>query len=414
MADPRETIVETMVHGGDGLCRVDGQVWFVPGVVPAERVLLTPVTQRRGFVRARLEQVRDPSPDRCAAPCPLFGRCGGCHWQYMRYERQLQCKREIVRDCLRRIGKLSRYEVAPVVPSPNRWAYRSRAQFAIDRHGGVGFHRSRAHRIEPVSSCLLLHPLLNEALGWSRTELARTAMLPETAVQLDMLALTEAGAVLVGWRDSRGTLLGSGVWNPAAGLQAGTGGQHRERVNDLFCARSLGNFDQANHRQNLQMIDRVCGSLEPLPGTRICDLFCGSGNFSLPLARAGAQVTGLECNARAIEEARCNARTNTIETAEFRVADIMRATPADSLAPCDAVVVNPPRAGCSSETRALMLRLAPATIAYISCNPATLARDLAFFCARHYMIAQIEPFDMFPQTFHIETIAILQRQGAHR
>ena len=411
LSEFHHAVVESMVHGGDGLCRINGQACFVPGVIPGETVRVTPIEQHPGFVRARLEDIITPAPDRCTPPCPVFGLCGGCHWQHMAYARQLLCKQAIVIDCLHRIGKVHQCAVAPVVPSPDIWGYRSRVQLQVGQHDKIGFYRPRTHRIVPITHCPLLMPLLNEALAWYRTEMRRLQV-PSGTQQVDMLALPQSGAVLISWRDKRARVLRSNRW-AANGQLHDCGSQPlHEQIGGLDCVRSPGNFYQVNIGQNIQMIDAVCAAMQPLSGKRICDLFCGSGNFSLPLARGNAVIRGIESNARAIAEARKNAAINAIDGATFSIADIMGAAPGLDLDPCDGVVVNPPRSGCTPETLALIERLHPAVIVYVSCNPATLARDLGRLTQADFAIRHIQPFDMFPQTFHIETIAILDRKGS--
>ena len=417
--------IDAIAAGGEGVGRLDdGRVVFVHRTAPGERVEVELVEARPRWSRGRVLSVLEPAPERREAPCPFYGECGGCTLEHLEYPAQLAAKARIVADALHRIGGLE-VSLPEVVPSPREFRYRNRVSFAVRRLPGgrvvAGFHRlGRPDRILDLDgSCLL--PESPIALVWDRL---REAWGPD-AERLpggDTLRLTLRGS-----RAGRVSLLvegGSGpgrpgelvdavegldsVWHAPAGtpasLVAGAPGLP-ETWGDETVELSGAAFLQVNREAAARLEDHVVETAGSVAGVRVVDAYCGVGFHARRLARAGADVVGIELDSDAVEAA----RAARIPRAEF-----LQGTVEEHLAtvlPAELVILNPPRAGLAPEVPEALLASPPARIVYVSCNPATLARDLRRLGDR-FSIDSVRAFDLFPQTAHVETVVALRRVEA--
>jgi len=381
-----EVAVERVVYGGEGLARHEGRVVLIPLTAPGDRALVELTEERGDFARARLVQLLDASPDRRDPPCPYYGTCGGCQLQHLHYAAQQRIKREIVRESLARLGGLFWAGEIPLIPS-EEFHYRLRAQVKIRVSEGcveIGYYRPASHEMCAILECPLLSPELNAALERFRREA------PErfTNVRALDLAQGEDGRVAV-----------HPVGEPMTVSWSVRG------ITYAFDART---FFQANRFLLAELLGLV---IEGEEGERALDLFCGVGFFAVPLARRFTEVIGVESDPRAVRFARLNARANGVRNCRF-VNERVHAwlgREGGRLGPVDLVVLDPPRAGLSRALIRALVRLMPERITYVSCNPATLARDLKWLLARGYVISSIVALDLFPQTFHVETIVKLRR-----
>jgi len=427
-----------MCFGGAGFGRVEGKACFVPFTAPGDRARIRVVKEKRSFLEGELLELSDPSQLRVSPVCPLFGSCGGCHWQHLPYQEQLKQKGEIFADTLRRLGRLPVEEILPVLPSRQEQGYRSRIQLKLSWENGqpaLGFFRTGSHRVvDLVSGCAIAHPLLNRIASELRPLITR---LPEkeSIRQID-LAMGDDGEALAvvrfGGQDParlcqrlaalRGEL-------PAlAGLFVAHGATTRlERVfgidalsyripegllpggRELKLRFSRGGFSQVNYLQNLELIRTVLKWGGFGGGERVLDLYCGNGNLSLPVALHAGEVTGVEGYAPSIDDATANAEANRVFNASFRVSDAAQAVRrlAKRGERFDLVVLDPPRGG--AEAAGELALLGALKIIYVSCDPATLARDLSPLCQRGYRVTRSQPVDMFPQTYHLESVTELER-----
>ena len=404
-----EVFVERILPGGAGLAHHGGATLLVALAAPGERVRVR-VEGRKGRVaRASILEVLEPSPARVEPPCPYFGRCGGCDFQQLNYEAQLAAKQSIVGDCLRRIARVELSpEQIPITASPRAWHYRSRAQWQHDaRRDLLGYFERGSHQVCDVSACPVLIPELQATLSGLRERLADGA-LPAGAREFQAVAGDEGASLAppVGGEDVREV--------------SRTVGEHRYR----FDAEG---FFQINH----ELLDALVRAAIPddVSGERALDLYCGVGLFTLPLARRFREVTGVEASAEAVAYARRNLADAGLTNAVFkraRVGDWLRdraaknayalssanagepsPTNVSAAHDIDFVLLDPPRAGAEGGAVGGILALRPRRIAYVSCDPATLARDLKEFIAGGYSLDSVAAFDMFPQTHHVETIAHL-------
>lgn len=373
-----------LAHGGDGVGRIEGQVCFVPYALPGDVVRVRVTRRARGVLWASIEGIVERSPHRTGGDCPVFGRCGGCTWLHFAYPAQAEWKQRIVRDCFERIAGLE-VETAWVDVPELRLGYRTRAEFHGAR-GRWGFFARGTHDIMDIPSCPLCHPRLNEAFATLR-QLSVTQSVELTANPEgdEVLAWARPGHIQL-----KKLFPGSGA--PAArGERAGFVFDGVPVVNGAFSQSSL-----LLNRALRRVVDEAVGD-----ASAVLDLYCGSGNFSLALADK-ARVLGIDHDRAAIGAAQSMGR------GEFRLGDEAAFRAAVDEAPWDVVLLDPPRAGAKPVAQAVAESAARAVV-YVSCDPATLARDVKTLTARGWRAARVTVVDMFPNTAHIETVCRFER-----
>jgi 23S rRNA (uracil1939-C5)-methyltransferase len=423
-----EVTIEKLVYGGEGLAHHDGSTVFIPFVIPAERVSAAPVDQKKKFLRARVERILEPSPERAPARCPHYGICGGCHYQHIPYEAQLKYKTEILRETLRRLGRIDWPGEITAHASPP-WGYRNRAQWKIRPLGegasaalGIGYFRSNSSALCAVEDCAVLSPLLLKSLlalrgalaegvlptelreieafaGANDSKLLLTATFARFPAQAEKFAeafrkiLPETESLLFHDPNSeRMELDGPGF------VQCEAGGS-TYRVGHL-------SFFQVNRFLVDDLVREVTASQKN--GQLALELFAGVGLFSVPLAKHFGRVVAVESSPAAARDLESNASGKG--PIEVRTADVERFLAKYKDKP-DLLLLDPPRAGLEPGAVKSLVRIAPERITYVSCEPPTLARDLAALTAGGYEISQIDLFDLFPQTFHIEAVVrLVQRR----
>jgi 23S rRNA (uracil1939-C5)-methyltransferase len=383
-----EVTIERILPGGAGLAHAEGRTLLVALAAPGDRVrvALERVQGRMAF--ASIVEIVTPSPQRIEPACPYFGRCGGCDFQQLSYDAQLNSKVEIIRDCLRRIARIDFAGDIPITASPDIWRYRSRAQWQHDpQRRRLGYFERASHRVCDVAECPVLVPVLEATLESLRAQM-KEGLLPTGVTELQAVA------------GSEGTSLAPPVSDhPTREVSRCIGG-YRYR----FSAES---FFQINH-ELLEPL--IAAALSRAEGETAIDLYCGAGLFTLPLARSFKRVTGVEASAAAINYARRNLEDAQLDNVTFEIAGVGEwlTENAEEYAPVDFVLLDPPRAGAGAEAVEGILRLKPRRIAYVSCDPATLARDLRALTGGGYRLDSLSAFDMFPQTHHVETVAHLK------
>jgi len=392
-----EMTVEKLVYGGEGLGRLEGRAVLAPFVLPGERVRVRVVAEKPGLLRASLIEVLTASPERAAPPCPHFGRCGGCHYQHAPYDLQLALKRAILEDQLRRIGKIEPpSEIAVVAGEP--WNYRNRVQLHI-AGTQLGYREAQSHKLCPIEQCPIGSPTINGAIAilremlreprWPRSLRALELFTNETEIQLNVLeAERPVARRFFEWCAWRIPGFAPGPLDYAAGGYAW-------RV-------SSGSFFQVNRFLIDSLVDTALGGAE---GETALDLYAGVGLFSLPLARRFASVTAVESGARAVRDLRFNAERAGISLAAEQgsaegLLETVQSAP-------DFVLLDPPRAGFGKRMVERLAQLRVPRLAIVSCDPATLARDLTGLLSTGYQIQRMTLVDLFPQTYHIETVVQL-------
>ena len=383
-----DVVIERVLPGGLGLAHADGQTLLVALAAPGDRLRVRVENKRGRTLFASIVEILEPSPQRVKPPCPYFGRCGGCDFQQLNYEAQLAAKAEIIRDCLRRIARLEPPADLLVTPAPSAWRYRSRARWQFEKEAEkFGYFARGSHEICDVVECPVIVPELQTTLTTLREKL-RVRSLPDDADEIE---------AVVG--DNGAIALSSSLTNANIHEATRTVGGERYRF-------SANCFFQINH-DLLEPL--VAEALRFASGDTALDLYCGVGLFTLPLARRFKKVIGVEANKSATRYAIQNLReanliNGMIETSA--VGDWLK-THARALKKIDFVLLDPPRAGAEPEAVEGIKELRPARISYVSCDPATLARDLRSFTEAGYELESIRAFDLFPQTHHVETVAHL-------
>jgi 23S rRNA (uracil1939-C5)-methyltransferase len=437
--------IEKLVYGGDGLARMeqaDGKrkTVFVPLVLPGERVEATVVEDRPGFARAKLERVIEPAPYRGAPPCPYFGECGGCHYQHAVYEEQLRLKQEVLRETVARIAKIELPEIV-THPSPPLH-YRNRTRMKVERvtNGDtkfrIGYYRLASHRLLPVKECPISSPLINRAVQevWS---LAADHEVPPGWMEIEFFADHEDRRLLVEFLtapNADGKALRSlaeefqksvpeivGVAAVPSGARRGeliaapelddreaeaatvlVGQSHLDYDAGGFRYRvSAGSFFQANRFLTDTLVKLACDGAE---GRLAMDLYAGVGLFALPLAKDIERVIAVESAPASFADLKANVPPHVKAVHAMTESFLERAGQKP-----DFVVVDPPRTGLGKKVVEGLARLAPKRLAYVSCDPSTMARDLPGLVAKGYRITQAHMIDLFPQTFHIETVLRMER-----
>ena len=421
--------ITSLVHGGRGFGRSDGKAVFVPLTAPGDVVACRAVKSKKSYVEAELVELSVPSSARRDAPCPYFEDCGGCQWQHLPYQEQLHWKEIIFKDQLVRQGLANDDVIAPIVAAADEWHYRNRVQFKchMTEHGLLmGFYRYGSHYVIDIDHCMLLRPEIQRVYKLLRQDLPGCPA-PDAVPQVDV-AVGDDGATRVllhvlphakdkfhGWlkkfaeKQKINACLQSGRKET---IEIVHGGPDLKVVVDspeLCLEYGAGGFAQVNSAQNCQMTAAILSLLKLTGKEKVLDLFCGMGNFSLPVARRAAQVVGVEDFAPSIESARQNASANNVYNADFHVADAAEFIARLESGGFDVVVLDPPRSG-SYKTVKRLLTLQPGKILYVSCDSATLARDLKPLVHGGYEVVSAQPFDLFPQTWHIESVSLLEKR----
>lgn len=423
-------LIESLAYGGNGLGHYKGKVVFVPYTAPGDRVQCRVVRQKKRYVEARAERLIAPSEYRRPAVCPVFGQCGGCQWQHLSYEDQCAWKERIFQDFLVRKVGMDPAGIRPMVPSAKEWGYRSRVQFkCLNTPEGfqVGFYRRGSHYVIPVEHCPVIHPSLNQAKEQLRSWIGNTRW-AGTVPQID-LAVDDQERVrcvvhclaqdVERFVDHLKALAASS--DMAVFVQTGRKNSLRHVCGSLELIIEVdtprlrlgygpGGFAQINLAQNRAMVREVIRALVSDPPTRVLDLFCGMGNFSLPVARLAQEVIGVEAYQQSIEMARLNARLNGMDNVRFFTRESYgAATIYSQNEPVDLVILDPPRSGAYDVARELV-SVRPGRLLYISCDPPTLVRDLQPLVNNGYQPVWSRPFDLFPHTHHTESITMLKRE----
>jgi tRNA/tmRNA/rRNA uracil-C5-methylase (TrmA/RlmC/RlmD family) len=406
--------VERLTYGGDALGRHEGLVVFVPYAAPGDRIVAEPVERRPRFLRAQITSLLAPGPDRVAPQCPVFGVCGGCQWQHVTPDGQRAAKTSIVAEQLARLGGLRDVDVRPAIGTDD-WRYRARISLALE-DGRLGYRRARSHALVEIDDCPIASPALTRHLDVARRWAAALRSAPERIT----IAAAPAGVVLVANtrmrpgtvdRDGSEALLVAepgvrGVVLAGGGLRVVVGNPMVEVAPEpeLTLEVPADVFTQVHPAANLALVRTVLDFAQPVSGMLALDLYCGAGNFALPLASRGVAVHGVEQSGIAIDAARANAVRLALAGTRFTIGDVDAALAALADEPVDLVVLDPPRAGAAGPLHRIA-GMRPQRIVYVSCDPATLARDARSLAELGYRLARAQPIDVFPQTYHIETVA---------
>lgn len=466
-----ELQIDRVAFGGQGIARLDGMVIFVNGVVPGDRVRALIFRKKKAYAEAKIEEILVPSPDRIQAPCPYFGTCGGCQWQHVTYERQLEYKRAHVEEALSHIGSVAGIEVYDPIPSEKRFGYRNKMEFSFsdrpwlphppppasvplssDTHpplvkGGRGGFALGLHvpgtfdKIIDVDACLLQQERGNEILRevkrfatqsglpayglrshegfWRFLALRHSACLDEWMV--NVVTSDERSGVILPLAQRLTALfpnvktMVNNVSARKASIAVGErevvlagAGMIQDKIGGATFQISANSFFQTNPLGAERLYGKVVEFAELTGKETVVDLYSGTGTIPIFLANSASRVIGMEIAESAIADARRNCEANGIENCEFILGDIRENLTLLSIRP-QVMVIDPPRAGMHQDVLSRVLEIGAERVVYVSCNPATLARDLGRM-QEHYHILEIQPVDMFPHTYHIECVTKLEKK----
>jgi len=412
MAEIFEFKLDAMAHGGEAIGRHEGRAIFVPYAIPGERVRVEITEDRGRYARARLLEVLEASPARVEPPCPHFGpeACGGCQWQHIDYQVQARIKGLVVMDQLKRVGKFESPPIYEPIPDEAGWEYRNHALFRVDSAGHLGFLSAHSHDVYPVNDCLILHPLLSQllqSLDMAYPELEWMELRAGTATG-DLMVLLQARneeppALEVDFPLSIVQIRHDDAIAPLIGLDYIT-----ELVHEREFRISATSFYQVNSAQAARLVELVMGALDLRGYEKVLDAYCGVGLFTAFLCEEASFVTGIEAHPTAAKDALHNlADADNVEILEGTVETVLP----EVQQTLDAAVVDPPRTGLEREALDALIAHGPRRIAYVSCDPATLARDVNRMVKQGYELQWIQPIDLFPQTYHIENVALLTRES---
>jgi 23S rRNA (uracil1939-C5)-methyltransferase len=423
-------LVESLDREGRGVAHVDGKAVFIEGALPGERVAYRAQASKRSYDLGIVTQRLREASARVAPRCPHFGTCGGCALQHLEARAQVATKQRVLEDALRHIGKVRAEAMLSPIHGPP-WGYRRRARLSVrfvEKKGGalVGFRERKSTYVADIASCDVLPPGVS-ALLLPLRGLIGALSIRDRVPQVEV-AVGEAVTVLVlrvleppspadeasikRFADAHAVQ----VWLQPGGPDSARPLHPLDAPSLFYSLPEFGvrieflptDFTQVNYEVNAVLVRRAIRLLAPQPGERVLDLFCGLGNFALPIAASGAAVTGIDVNVGLIERARDNARRNGLD-AEFMVADLFDPAACAGLPRCDAMLLDPPREGTVEIVKALD-DAAPGRILYVSCDPATLARDAGVLAHRKgYRLAAAGVVNMFPHTGHVESLALFAR-----
>ncbi|GEN46193.1 23S rRNA (uracil(1939)-C(5))-methyltransferase RlmD [Alkalibacillus haloalkaliphilus] len=437
-----------LTHEGDGVGKIDGYPVFVPYALPGEQAKVKIIKVKKNLAFGKLIELHEESPDRIEPPCDVFYKCGGCQIQHMTYERQLTMKQKQVQDVMKKIAQMPDVPVHPTIGMEEPWAYRNKVQIPVGKRDGkviTGFYQKRSHNIIDMDTCpvqsesndnivremraiideLEIEPYNEEThegvirhlvlrTGYHTNEVmvvivTKTKDLPhkqELIEKIKQLDSNIKGVIHNINPKQTNVIMGQEsktLWGEDVII---------DKIHDLEFAISAHSFYQVNPEQTEKLYDQALKYAELSGQETVIDAYCGIGSISLFLAQHAKKVYGVEVVPQAVDDAKANAKRNHIDNAEFYVGEAEKVMPwwkTQGLNP-DVIVVDPPRKGCDEELLQAMIDMQPERIVYVSCNPSTLARDLKILSEGGFETKEIQPVDMFPQSNHIESVAMVEKR----
>jgi len=406
-----EVNLTTFTYGGEAMGRLeDGRALFVPFGLPGERVRVHVTEEKRSFARGEIVEILDPSPLRAVPRCIHFGTCGGCHYQHLPYEEQLKAKRDILRDQLTRIGKIDNPPLGEMVPNPSPWHYRNHVQFHLTHEGKLGYMMAQTPQVFAIQECHLPEGSINAM--WPQLEFE-----PEMNIERVSLRSGEDEELML-------ILESDSPESPELEIEAGISVAHVFEENTVVIAGndhltihvlnrdfrvSAASFFQVNTAMAGKLVEHLLANLPISASATLLDVYCGVGLFSAFFAPKCERVIGIESSPSSYEDFVFNLdEFENVELYEGLAEEILPNL-VRHVGDVTYVIVDPPRAGLEKRVVDELLKLSPQMIAYVSCDPSTLARDAARLIQGGYRLKQVTPFDLFPQTFHIESISFFER-----
>lgn len=450
-----ELWVDNLAYGGEGIARVDGFVIFIRGAVPGDRIIARIFKKRKGYANASIVEILDPSPYRINAPCPYSGHCGGCNYQHLDYGKQLFYKREHVIDAMKRLGSFKNVKVHEAIPSDDKFEYRNKMEFSFsDRKWilpeeyikteenmglALGLHvPGTFHKVIDIEACLLQHDNGNSILRTVK-EYAVKSGVPAYGLKshegfwrfltlrysrsfnewmVNIITSDKNTDLLISLvdklkedNDNISTIVNN-ISRKRAAIAVGDEeivlsgeGYIKEMLGEYNFHVSANSFFQTNSSGAEKLYNKVLEYAELKGDESVLDLYCGTGTIPVFLSKHAKEITGMEISESAVRDAEYNCRLNGVNNCRFILGDIKEKIPELSFTP-DLLIIDPPRTGMHKDVIKVIMEMGTEKIVYVSCNPATMARDIGSMSEK-YNIEEIQPVDMFPHTYHIEAVAKL-------
>jgi 23S rRNA (uracil1939-C5)-methyltransferase len=418
--------IDSLSYGPYGIGRDEGRVVMVPLTAPGDEAEVRIVEEKKNYAIGELTRLLRPSPLRQNPPCPYFGSCGGCLWQQIQYQEQLAAKEKSVLDALQRIGRLEGFQTFPILTSPKEYHYRRRIRLQVDAQKRIGFYQPFSKDLIEIDSCLIADPEINRRLSLAgewigklktpirHVEIAvgdkeiQTVMTGNASGDLSPRDNSVCAEFLTGAKEINGLILSGSGWRQIWG----NGKLSLGLQDDLISEVDGDVFTQVNREGNELLVGVLLDWGGFHPKDRVLELYCGAGNITLPVARLCGRITAVEANAPSIISAERNGRLNKLGTISWICSDVVKALGGlvKRRKRFSKIILNPPRSGAKGLAAALA-SLGAEKILYVSCNPATLARDLSALCSKGYNLTRVRPIDIFPHTYHVETLAELVRSA---
>lgn len=407
-----EISLTTLTYSGDAMGRLpDGRAIFVPFGLPGERVRAQVTEQKNNYARGEIVEIIEASPERIQARCTHFAICGGCHYQHLPYSKQLEAKKDILRDQLTRIGKIQNPPVAPMVASPSEWNYRNHVQFHLTENGKIGFVNAAGNAVIPISECHL--PETNINAFWPALQFESNMDIERVSLRAgaddDLMLLLESDSPDAPELELEAGISVAHVYEDHTVVMAGD--DHiLIRVLERDFNVSASSFFQVNTAMAEKMVEHLLSALPVTREDTLLDLYSGVGLFSAFFASRAGRVIGIESSPSACEDFVVNLdEFENVELYEGEAEEILPGL-VKQVSDLLYIIVDPPRAGLDRHVIDALVTLQPRVIAYVSCDPSTLARDAKRLIEGGYALKQVTPFDLFPQTYHIESISIFERR----
>jgi 23S rRNA (uracil1939-C5)-methyltransferase len=414
-----ECYIDGISHGGEGVARINGKATFIPFTIPGETVSIKIIEEKKNYQRAHLEKVIIPSPDRIDPPCRHYFKCGGCSYQHVSYERQLVLKRQIVEETIKRIGGLE-VKVNPVIGMEDPWRYRNKVEWHNGIESGepvLGYYINNSHELIDIEDCLLISEEMKDCSRYIKQYLKQ---LPLPAA-CEIIVRQSAGGDLMFIFNGKGTSAidfspmatdyeEASIYSIDQGVARLHNGKPRitEKLGEIDFEISPLAFFQVNHIQTERMLEIVRDFARFRRSDIVLDAYCGTGSIALSIAKDVNRIVGVESFKAAIKDAKRNAFNNQITNCRFIKGNCEDIIP-ELEEKFNIVILDPPRNGCKAEVLQAVIKKSPRSIIYVSCNPSTLARDLAIFKNTSYIVEKVQPVDMFPWTSHTESVCLLER-----
>ncbi|MBI5945366.1 MAG: class I SAM-dependent RNA methyltransferase [Chloroflexi bacterium] len=402
--------LEKLTYGGDAMGRLpDGRAVFVPFGLPGETVRVRLTQQKQNFARGELLEVLTASPQRIGPKCKHFTQCGGCHYQNLSYENQLQAKAEILCDQLQRIGKIENPPIQPMVASPLEWNYRNHVQFHLTAEGKIGFINSKGNSAMPIEECHLPETSIDSF--WRELQFESNKDVERVSIRAgrdeELMVVLESESPETPELEIEADVSIVHLYEEHPVVIAGQG-YLTTSVLEKYFQVSAASFFQVNTAMAEKMVEHLFARLPVSLSTTLLDIYCGAGLFSKFFAPKCGRVIGIESSESACEDFAVNLdEFDNVELYEGAAEEILPGLESRIVSPAY-MIVDPPRAGIERHALDAIINIKPQVIAYVSCDPSTLARDAARLISGGYRLVEVTPFDLFPQTYHIESISIFE------